>query len=320
RRPPRGGRSRGATPTRPAVPHAPALLRHGARRDLLDGAPRAHVAGRVARIHLLVEVREDRLMATAAGLDHAEQLDGALVLRPAHLRILDLAQEALVQLHVGPRIEEGALARLAVAAGPAHLLIPRLHVLRHVTVDDEAHVGLVDAHAERDGRDHDGDPVLLERLLVPGTLLAGQPGMVGARLRPVRPKEVHGAVDRAATPAIADPPLAAVAPDEGEDLASGIALSLLPAADDEVGTEERALETGRLAHAELPEDVLRDRPRRGRGERQDRHRKPVLQVAQPTVGGSEIVSPLGDTMRLVHHHERDGAGRDELAEAAVQRL
>jgi hypothetical protein len=39
----------------------------------------------------------------------------------------------------------------AVAAGAAGLLVIALDALRQVEVRDEAHVGLVDAHAEGDG-------------------------------------------------------------------------------------------------------------------------------------------------------------------------
>ena len=45
--------------------------------------------------------------------------------------------------------------RQAVAPGAAGLLVVALDRLRQVEVGDEAHVGLVDAHAERDRGDHD---------------------------------------------------------------------------------------------------------------------------------------------------------------------
>ena len=56
----------------------------------------------------------------------------------------------------------------AVAAGAAGLLVIALDALRQVEVRDEAHVGLVDAHAERDGRDHDDAVLAQEARLVRG--------------------------------------------------------------------------------------------------------------------------------------------------------
>ena len=48
---------------------------------------------------------------------------------------------------------------------------------------DEAHVGLVDAHAERDGGDHDDAVVAQEARLVRGPGARVEPGMVRQRLR-----------------------------------------------------------------------------------------------------------------------------------------
>ena len=50
--------------------------------------------------------------------------------------------------------EQPGLGRLAVAAGAAGLLIIGLDRFGQAGMGDEAHVGLVDAHAEGDGRDH----------------------------------------------------------------------------------------------------------------------------------------------------------------------
>ena len=52
---------------------------------------------------------------------------------------------------VGPRVEEDAVARQPVASGPADLLVVALDRLRHIPMDDEADVGLVDSHAEGNG-------------------------------------------------------------------------------------------------------------------------------------------------------------------------
>jgi hypothetical protein len=50
--------------------------------------------------------------------------------------------------------EQPGLGRLAVAPGAAGLLVISLDRLGEAGMGDEAHVGLVDAHSEGDGRDH----------------------------------------------------------------------------------------------------------------------------------------------------------------------
>ena len=57
------------------------------------------------------------------------------------------------------------LGRLIVPAGAAGLLVEVFHRLGHRVMDDEAHVGLVDAHPEGDGR-HDGLQLPASPLLV----------------------------------------------------------------------------------------------------------------------------------------------------------
>ena len=101
-------------------------------------------------------------------------------------------KKALVHLYVCPRIEEEAVALEAVTARPPDLLVPGLDVLRHVPMDDEADIRLVDAHSEGDGRHDHVDLVALERFLVSLAVLGREPGMVGQRVHSVRLQEVRG--------------------------------------------------------------------------------------------------------------------------------
>ena len=48
-------------------------------------------------------------------------------------------------------------------------------------MNDEPHVGSVDAHAERDGRDDDVGPFAEERILVAAALVVRQAGVIGQR-------------------------------------------------------------------------------------------------------------------------------------------
>ena len=56
-----------------------------------------------------------------------------------------------------------------------------LERLRRAGVDDEADVGAVDAHAERDGRDHDVGLFVQERVLIAVALAVVEPGVIRNR-------------------------------------------------------------------------------------------------------------------------------------------
>src|SRR5207244_2868042 len=107
----------------------------------------AGVARRPADRNRLVEVGDEALMPAAGRL--GELVDrGALAARLApQLAVLDALLRAPVREHVGPGVEEDAVAREAVAPRAAALLVGPLHRRRHRAVAHVAVVGLVDAHA-----------------------------------------------------------------------------------------------------------------------------------------------------------------------------
>jgi hypothetical protein len=72
------------------------------------------------------------------------------------------------QHHVAEAVGHPGLGRQAVAAGAAGFLVVALDRLGQVEVGDEAHVGLVDAHAEGDRRDHHDAVLAQEAALVRG--------------------------------------------------------------------------------------------------------------------------------------------------------
>ena len=82
--------------------------------------------------------------------------------------------------------EQQGLGRQAVAAGAAGLLVVALDGLGQVVVDDEAHVALVDAHAEGDGGDDDVHLVAREGVLDAPPLVRRQAGVVGGGVDAVR--------------------------------------------------------------------------------------------------------------------------------------
>ena len=109
------------------------------------------------------------------------RLDGAAVLAHRREHLGDLVDldvagpgEEAPQPDVLAAVEEHGVGRLAVAARAAELLVVGVERLGGVGVDHTAHVGLVDAHAER-GRGHDdvevaGHEALLH-LVAPGFVM-----------------------------------------------------------------------------------------------------------------------------------------------------
>jgi hypothetical protein len=64
-------------------------------------------------------------------------------------------KEVLLHALVGVEVEQRCARGESVAAGAADLLVVALDGVGQLVVDDEARVGLVDAHAERFGGDDD---------------------------------------------------------------------------------------------------------------------------------------------------------------------
>ena len=89
-------------------------------------------------------------------------------------------EEEIVRAPVGVGVHQDRAARQPVAAGAADLLVVGLEAARQRRVDHGAHVGLVDAHAERDGRDHHLDAAVEELLLHALAVLRVEARVVGA--------------------------------------------------------------------------------------------------------------------------------------------
>ena len=154
------------------------LLGDDRRVELLH-APETRIASPAVRVpELLTEVAQ-QIRATTAGqlavLHHAVELPpGASFL----FLILHLADPVLLPRPIPRRVEENAVARQTVAPRPARLLVVALDALGHVVVDDEANVGLVDAHAERDGGNDDRGLIPDEPLLVQASDRRIESGMI----------------------------------------------------------------------------------------------------------------------------------------------
>ena len=111
---------------------------------------------------------------------------------------------------------------------------------------DEAHVGLVDAHAEGDGGDHHHAVLAQEAVLVRCAHLGVQAGVVGQRVDALPASQLGGLLDPLARLAVDDAGVARVlARDEAQQLRRGSFFSTIRVAD--VGPVEAADELAALA-------------------------------------------------------------------------
>ena len=242
---------------------------------------------------------------------------------PAHLRLgillhaqqfveVDVALPALVGKasqcdDVLQVIEKDGLAGQSVAAAAPYLLIETLYALRQVVVHDEAHVALVDAHAEGyRGTNHlysVGHEIVLHAV----ALGSRQTGMIDPHRHAGALQFLGQRLGSLACQAVDDAALVGMAAYEGMDgaqfLGSRVAALHVEA---QVGAVERTDERACLLQVQLLQDVaLRQFVGRCR-ERHDGHAgKQFAQLPQLRVFGSEVVAPVRDAVGLVDGEERD---------------
>jgi hypothetical protein len=115
----------------------------------------------------LAEVMQQPHAPAAGALAEAEQrIELGEGHAPELLAALGLLEHAAQVHEIAQAVGHPCIRRLAVAPGAAGLLVIRFDALRQVALRDEAHVGLVDAHAEGDRGDIDLALLALEALLV----------------------------------------------------------------------------------------------------------------------------------------------------------
>ena len=237
--------------------------------------------------------------------------------------------EELAGLHVFLVVDEDAVGRGPVAAGAARLLIVSLQVGGHVVVDDKAHVGLVDAHAEGVGGHHHAGAVVEELVLVGAALLGGKARVVARGGEALLPEQVAHVLHGLAGGAVHDARLP-----RARRRATGVAqggaggheaherrvlVARLGAlhAEVEVGPVEAAHKHEGLAQLQGVHDVGAHLLGGRRGERS--HAGTGGQALHETgylaVVGAEVLAPLRHAVRLVHGDEVDGHGVGELGQA-----
>ena len=190
---------------------------------------------------------------------------------------------------------------------------------------DEAHVGLVDAHAEGDRRHDDHAVVTAEALLRRSAHVVGQPRVVGDRVVTLAAQQLGDlvgalarlAVDDAGRPAEAIAVVAGL--EEAQQLGARVALLLDDVAD--VGPIEARHELRRVVEPQPLVDLAAGQRVGGGGEGDARHAREVRgDIGDPQVLRAEVVAPLRHAVRLVDREQRDaGAGRGVVEEREERR-
>ena len=281
----------------------------------LDGVEAAVAVAAGAGVPL-AEMVQDRRAPARGRLADAEQrvelgaLDALDLL--ARLPLVDHPPALDDVLHA---VGHPGLGRLAVAPRAPRFLVVGLHRAGQIEMGDEAHVRLVDAHAEGGGGAQDEAAGALEEgVLVRRAVLGGHAGMVGERADALLVQEGRGLLHLAPAEAINDAVRPLVAGQEVEELAPGVvALDDLVA---DVRPVEARLEDRRAFEAQ-PLDDVRLRRRVGGGRQRDARdlREVVGERGELAVFRPEVVAPGAHAMRLVDGEERYVDPRQRLAEA-----
>jgi hypothetical protein len=177
-------------------------------------------------------------------------------------------------------------------------------------VHDEAHVGTIDAHAERDRRDDDVDLFVEERVLIAMPLVVGEARVVRHRTNTALAQPVGQRVDLAPRLTVDDARFAAMPRQDVLQLPLQIRSD--QHAIDEVRPIERADELGGISQVELRQDVAPHARRRRRRERVKADVRPhATEIGELPVFRAKIVSPLADAVRFVDRDEANGLPADE---------
>ena len=230
-----------------------------------------------------------------------------------------LVDHAALVDHVLQAVDHPGVGGGPVAAGAAGLLVVGLDVLRQIEMGHEAHVGLVDAHAEGDRRHHHDRLLAQETVLVALAQSSVQTGVVRQRRDAFGVEPGRRLFDLLARAAIDDAGLAFVlVADEAQQLAFRFVLL------DDAVTDVRPVETGHEGPGVFERQALDDVGPRdvvgGGRQCNARHAgEALVQDRQPEVLLAEVVAPLADAMRLVDREQAQQAAfvqRVEHAEKA----
>ena len=254
----------------------------------------------------LAEIRHDATVPAADG--------GGVAFHVAHQRPPFGAELAVPLEHDPPlqkvccRRDQDALRFEAVASGPPGLLLIVLERLRRAGMQDESHVGSIDPHPERDGRNDDVGLLVEEGILILVALGIAQAGVVRHRAVAFIDQPRRKIVHLTSRQAVNDPGLLLMPREHVENLPPQVRARQDPI--HEVRPIERPDHLQRVLQAELRDDIAADASGRGGGERVEAGRRQRLAEArQLAVLRSEVVSPLTDAVRFVDRDETDRGAR-----------
>ena len=181
----------------------------------------------------------------------------------------------------------------------------------------KAHVGLVDAHAEGHGGDHDDAVFAQEAVLVALAHLGVQASVIRQSGDALLVQPVGGFFHLAAALAVDDAGVAVVlVADEAQQLLARVVLFDQGVAD--VGPVEAADEDAGVLQLQALDHVGTGVVVGGGGQRQARHvREALVQHAELQIVFTEVVAPLADAVRLVDGEQAEQAA---LVQAGQLRL
>lgn len=267
----------------------------------------------VSRLRLLPEVHEQlgpAALSRLAQRQHRVEVGP----RPAPERLVALPHVDQLPLldDVLQPVRHPGRGSEPVTPGAARLLVVALDGLREIEMRDEPDVGLVDAHAERDGRADDQALLAQEAGLVRRAGARVETRVVRDSLDAVPAEELGRRLHRLAREAVHDARVALVLLlEEGEELLLRVGLRHDPVLD--VGPVEARHEVLRVRHAQALGDLLVRGVRRRRRERDARHVRPApAEDGQGQVVRAEVVPPLRHTVRLVDREDGDPAAGEQI--------
>ena len=200
--------------------------------------------------------------------------------------------------------EQEAVAGESIAAGTTGFLIVALDIFRQVVVNDPAHIGFVDAHAEGDGSADDARLVADEEFLVLRPLVVGEACVIWHGGESALREALCHTVRRGPRSAIDDAAIHRSRFDEVQNLLRRLLLG--NDAIGEVRTVEARHKNLRLAKAQVLDDVI---PHALGGRRRECHEwnvgKPLPKPGDLAILGAEIMAPLGYAVGLVNGDRGD---------------
>ena len=176
--------------------------------------------------------------------------------------------------HILQAIAHPGVGGQPIAARAPGLLVVGLHALRQIRMRHEAHVRLVDAHAEGDGGDDDHPVVALKAVLMPLAHVAGKARMIGQRIEARLHQLLRRLLNLAPREAIDDARLVPMAVEKPQQVHPRAALHVHPVTD--VGPVEAADEAPGLVERQAGNDLSPRAHVGGGGQRHARHPWEVL--------------------------------------------